>query len=142
MTLPTKTQSVAGLMIFIVGLGTGRYSYHQVTITQVQTVSDTQKEQDKVTDKKTTIVKEPTGKTVTTITEETRTVDTQDTKVKSQDMVKTSPQWQVSALAGIDIRTGIPAYGASLSRQFVGPITIGAFGLTNGTVGVSIGMTF
>jgi hypothetical protein len=33
-------------------------------------------------------------------------------------------------------------YGISVHREFIGPITLGAFGLTNGTVGLSIGVNF
>ena len=36
----------------------------------------------------------------------------------------------------------IPLYGISANKEFIGPITIGAFGLTNGTIGLSIGVNF
>jgi hypothetical protein len=35
-----------------------------------------------------------------------------------------------------------PVYGISVQRELLGPITVGVFGLTNSTVGVSIGINF
>lgn len=50
----------------------------------------------------------------------------------------------ISALASVDAKGGnmIPVYGISANKEFIGPITIGAFGLTNGVVGLSIGVNF
>jgi len=140
--MSAKAKALIVALVFAIGLGVGRYSNDRPASETRKVVSDVQKEQDKVTEKKTTIVKEPTGKTVTTIVEETHTVAKQETKTKSQDTIKASPQLQVSVLAGIDLKTGLPTYGVAASKQFIGPITLGVFGLTNRTVGVSIGMTF
>ena len=49
----------------------------------------------------------------------------------------------ISALVGVDLPNSLkPLYGASFTKQFLGPISIGAWGLTNGTLGVSVGINF
>lgn len=40
-----------------------------------------------------------------------------------------------------DLTSG-PVYGVAVSRNVLGPITLGAFGLTNKSLGVSLGLTF
>lgn len=142
MTLPSKQQVIIGSVAILVAFGLGRFSATHGG--EVSTKSDTQKVVDKnvVTDKKTTIVKEPTGKVTTVITEETHTDTKSDVDTKTQEIIKPPPQWQVSALGGMDIHTMTPVYGVAVSKQFLGPFTAGAFGLSNGIVGVSVGMTF
>lgn len=89
-----------------------------------------------------TTVKKPDG-TVTT-------VETVDSKTKAKTEATASletPKKQltnISALVGNDFSKSpiIPLYGISIQREIVGPLTVGAFGLTNGTIGVSIGLNF
>lgn len=78
-------------------------------------------------------------KTVTTIDSKT------DVVVKKQENMTTkSSKTNISALIGNDFskRLSQPIYGVSVSREYWGAITIGGFGLTNGVVGVSIGLNF
>ncbi len=93
-------------------------------------------------------------KTVThTVTAPNGTVDTTTTTVDTTLRVDTDnktvvstvkPKINISALVANDFSKGIlrPVYGISASKEFIGPLTLGAFGLTNGTVGVSIGLNF
>jgi hypothetical protein len=50
----------------------------------------------------------------------------------------------ISLLGANDLSKGalIPTYGLSVTREVLGPVTVGAFGLMNGTVGVSVGLDF
>lgn len=50
----------------------------------------------------------------------------------------------VSALVGNDFSRGVfkVVYGVSVSKEVLGPVTVGIYGLTSGTVGVSIGLNF
>jgi hypothetical protein len=85
----------------------------------------------------TVIVEDPSGKKTTTITK--------DTTRKSKEVVKTivKPKVNVSALAGVSTTDSRkPVYGISVSKEFIGPITLGAFGLTNGIIGISVGVNF
>lgn len=88
----------------------------------------------------TTIVttKEPNGTT--------KTIETIDSKTKTKTVVQ-APQAKklnVSVLVANDFSQSTPKllYGVSVTKEVLGPITIGLFGLTNGTVGGSIGINF
>ncbi len=81
----------------------------------------------------------------------TKTVETVDTTTKVQEQkkeVEVTPPKQskinISALVANDFSRGgiLPLYGVSVSKEFLGPVTIGAFGLTNGTIGLSLGINF
>lgn len=76
----------------------------------------------------------------------TTTVTDHSTKIESNSqtaLVNKPLDWHVGALVGMDVHKGlIPIYGASLDRRILGPVTVGGFGLTNGTIGVSIGLSF
>lgn len=67
-----------------------------------------------------------------------------DTKKEDtvKDIKKESGRVDISALAGYDFNKGQMTYGASVSRPILGPITLGAWGLVNGTVGMSAGLQF
>lgn len=111
----------------------------------------TKTDENKMTDKKvnevttTTRVKKPDG-TVTTVrtTSENETVSTKDTTQSS--VVQTQPKHStlsISALVALNPATGLqPIYGISATKEVLAPVTLGVFGLTNGTLGASIGVNF
>lgn len=84
----------------------------------------------------------PGGAVDTTIT----TIDhTQKVETDSKTSVSLAkPKINISALVANDFTRGgfIPSYGIAVSKEFIGPITIGGFGLTNGIFGLSIGINF
>lgn len=88
-------------------------------------------------------VKLPSGEVdITTTTEDhTQHVDTSTISAASPIKVKSL---NVSALIANDFSRGIlvPTYGISVSKEILGLITVGAFGLTNGAIGVSLGLNF
>lgn len=102
------------------------------------------------------VVKTPAGEehTTTDITEDQTTnrdkkeKSTTDT-TKNSDTIKTEEKSKsrlnIAVLAGTNIThastTGI-LYGASVSRNIIGPITLGIWGLNDATGGVSIGLSF
>jgi len=71
-----------------------------------------------------------------------------DTDVKQSDTLKEVTRGDskvtISALGGVDFSRGAPivVYGASVTKPILGPIACGVWGLTNGVVGASIGLTF
>ena len=77
-----------------------------------------------------------------------RTVDTTDTVLNSNTLnerktIIDDKKINISALAGVDLNNRfIPTYGVSATKQIFGPISVGAFGLTNGVVGLSLGVNF
>lgn len=147
MNLKTK------VIIIIVGLAAtfaaGRYSVSSVDTKSKEVVkTDTQKDTTQDTKKTTTIEKTPDGKEITTIQEETvtNTHKSTDKVDQSSTSVVAQPRktLNISGLAAMDFSGHIPTpvYGASISKEILGPITIGAIGLTNGVIGVSIGLDF
>jgi len=146
-----RTKILAAILGLLISFAVGRYSNRGATVVTDKTSktdTNTQKDKDTHTTTTTTTTKKPDG-TTTTITKTDTTssthTDTQRDRV-SQEHTIVTPQkvatLNISALAGIDFKTQKPIYGASVSKQLVGPITIGLFGITNGTVGASVGISF
>lgn len=85
-------------------------------------------------------VREPNGReTEVVVIDESR--DTRNTTEITKSSIKTN----ISVLAATrlsDFNLIKPTYGLSVSRPFLGPITIGLFGYTDKTVGLSLGVNF
>lgn len=109
-----------------VGLALGYFAMPKKEVIKVQ---------EKYVDRVVTIIKRPDG------TEEKVIVD--KSKIVNNETVKTNiarPRVGLSALVGTDFN--VPVYGIAVNKEFIGPITLGAWGLTNKTVGLSIGLNF
>jgi hypothetical protein len=156
MTLPTldlKTKAIISVVAIATAFASGRYSVNQPPAVKLVETSKTQVEQRADKDihetTKTETVKEPDGEVKTTVVETKDTVSKVDTE-KQVDMSVQLTQTpakrstiNISALVALDALHGFtPCYGVSASKEFIGPITVGAFGLTNGTLGVSVGVNF
>lgn len=78
--------------------------------------------------------------TTTTTTDHTQKIETDN---KTSIVLKSS-KLNISALIANDFSRGllVPTYGVSIQKEFIGPLTLGAFGLTNGVVGLSVGLNF
>ncbi len=128
--LTLKYKIGGAVAILLVTFALGRYSVNVVTKThEVET-------------------KKPDGTVQTTIDTTIQAVTKNDDKETQTDKVdqtvtaaKTSTV-NISLLAGYHYGDTSPLYGASVSKELLGPITIGLFGLTNGTVGASVGVNF
>ena len=163
MTLPVldwKYKAVIYGVILIGAFAGGRYS---VSAPEIKTEIAEQKKEETITDKKEDVkthtetkiveVKTPDGvDTKTTTVAEVKDVleDTKrndkvqdDTQIKQDIIPPKTNTLNLSVLAATTTgQFGTPIYGASVTKEIIGPITAGAFFLTNGTVGVSIGMSF
>jgi len=66
------------------------------------------------------------------------------TNTTSKEVVKNSSRLNVSALGGVDFSKGYaqPVFGAAVTKDIVGPVSIGIWGLSNGTIGASVGVSF
>ena len=62
--------------------------------------------------------------------------------VSSETVVDTTKNWQANGLVGINIDTKTEIYGLQVERRLFGPLKVGVFGMTNKTVGASIGVEF
>ena len=89
------------------------------------------------TETKTTIIDQVKNDEISKVQDQTQHVDQTVTPPKKGTI-------NVSALVGTRFLSpdGIPLYGASFTKEFIGPVTLGAWGLNNGTIGVSIGFNF
>lgn len=162
MTLSIKTIVIVSLILASTAYAAGRWSAPE----RVQIVTKTVEVEKKVIDAKTDLEKDKhketvvtetvnpdgTKSTVTKTVEDTKTgkkteTSTVDDTSKASDTVKetlySSSKVTVSLLAGMSLSGPItPVYGLSLTRPVLGPITFGAWGLTSGVVGLSVGLTF
>lgn len=146
MSLKFKIITCTSMLILAFALG--RYSVNQPAV--VSTVDHriiTNVQQNRDTHKKTVVVKAPSGVETTTITEDT-TTDTREKQYNalSSTISVTSPKrstLNLSALAGARTLSRFePVYGVSISKEVVGPVTAGLWGLSDGTIGVSVGIDF
>ena len=153
MTMLTKTEIVIISAGLVVAFAFGRYSAEQISTKTASTqVTDTKQNQT-ISDKKkvtTTETKKPDGtsQTVTQVDEDVETTIATKTDETSKSTVSSVPaarsKTNISILGANDFSRGllIPTYGISVNREVLGPVTVGAFGLMNGTIGVSVGVNF
>lgn len=123
----------AGLLLFALG----RYS---ASLTSQQTV--TKDDTHTVVKRVTVRTKQPNGSVQTVVTEN-RDVTERSTET-ARTVAAPKQTLSISGLAGVDITNKLltPVYGLSITKQVVGPITAGAFGMTSGVVGLSLGVNF
>lgn len=140
-------------IVIVILLGTfaaGRYSAQSATVsakTDTTIAEDKKSVQDKHKETTTVTEKKPDGttKTVTKVTEDTETKKQTDTDTVSHTQQTVTPvkaSLNISGLVGLDLPSQLPVYGVSINKQVLGPMTVGAYGLTNGVVGISIGLNF
>jgi hypothetical protein len=95
-------------------------------------------------------VTQPDG-TVTKTTKTKKNVITTATKDvrtdSSRDAEKTTVKefeagWAVRLLVATRLNQSTLGYGVGVDHKIIGPITVGAWGLTDGTLGASIGLRF
>ena len=138
-----------------------------VWMVPVKTVTVTKEVQvDKIVYKEREDTQDQTHKTVKSHTETktdgTRTTDTtitfdntvKDVKVKddsktdntttetTKEVTRGDSKVTVLGLAGVNVGTGQVAYGASVSKSILGPVSIGGFAFSNGFVGGGAGLQF
>jgi hypothetical protein len=143
-----KTKIIISVVVILTAFAAGRYSVQKPAVTTIEDKhTDTEVHKDKDVHKITTITKDPDGKTVTTIVEDSTTHTDKDRTTDSHLDQQVTPAktntLHLAAMAGTQLGHGlVPAYGLSVSKQVLGPITVGAFGFNNGLVGVTVGLDF
>lgn len=114
--------------IFLAGFLTSKYYYKDRNNTETT---------DEHTKTKIIRITDPDG-----TKKEIITIDEHD---KSKTKTVVTPKTNVSLLIVKDYSkhdNSGPEYGVSMTREVLGPVTIGVFGLTNKTIGISIGYNF
>ena len=168
--LSVKTIVISVLVLLGVGAAVGRYATPDKVVTKVVTKTETQivykeVENKNVENHKNTVTTithttapdgSKTDVTVITNKDDIKVVDNKtinsDTKTQTETtstktVTNEKRQWIVQALfspshPSNNILGGTMSYGASVEKQIIGPFYGGAFGLTNQTYGLSLGVTF
>lgn len=147
--MTTKVKILIVLAIAAISFASGRFLAPIKTVEVVKEVERKEKEKEVHKTKKTVEKTNPDGSKETTTTEtedSTTTTTTEKDKSSSKETERSSSKIHVAALAGMDITKGLnPAlivYGASVSKDILGPISIGVFGFNDGRLGLSVGLSF
>jgi hypothetical protein len=143
-----------------------RVVYQDRVVTKTVTVQGEAKVETRVVYRDRTTIQKPDGTVVHRDIERTE-ADTESSKVSSNSAEKVqetavqrekaaskvqesaSPQWRVNLLAGVEPLHldrpqlfGPVALGLQVERRIIGPLWVGAFGLSSGVGGVSVGLEF
>ena len=130
------------VIVIIISYATGRYMSPEKIKTEVKTV-EVEKVVTKIEHKTVKIKENKDGSKETIIITDSRADS--NTNIRSQDKTKESTvrdKINVSLLAGNSLPISAPIFGASVQKNFIGPITLGAWVLTNKTGGLSVGLNF
>lgn len=151
------------LLVAAVAFSLGWYVTPAKTITVTKTVEvekstkdkDTEAERNKHKETTVTEVVKPDGtkETTTKTVEDTSTAKKSNESYTSESSTSNSTSKEISrekasvtisALAGVKLTDLVapPVYGVSVTKSILGPIVVGVFGLTNSTMGCSIGLSF
>jgi len=159
MRLRYKILIVVGYTVVAVAIGRytlpARVKVETKIVTVEKKVTNTSTSKTENTHKKVVIVEDtkPSGEktTTTTTTDDVQFAENQKThasdatttdKESSKDTTYSSSKVTLSALGGLDLTTMKPIYGVSATKPIAGPLTLGVFGLSNGSCGLSLGVTF
>ncbi len=155
--MSNKYKVLIAIVLLATAYATGRYMAPEKVKTEVKIVevdrktstTDTNTNKHKETKVTETVLPDGTKKTETTTIEDsnrqsdrTSVTDSKKTETDKTEIVKSSSHLVVSALLGADFSNSTQVYGASATKNLIGPITLGAWGLSNATGGFSIGLSF
>lgn len=140
----TKIKVLVAIIAILAVFAAGRYSVQSITKTEIVQI-DEKKKEDIKEDTHTVIVKNPDGTTTTTIDShvDTSRTDTTKTTDKIVQQTNTRKTLNVSLLSSYNLVS--PAtldFGLSISKEVLGPVTVGLWGMKSGIVGVSVGLNF
>lgn len=133
---------VVMVIVVVVSYSFGRYMAPEKVRTEIQTV--TVEVEKKVNKKQKVYIRENTDGSKETVIVTDTTTDERSKgaqRTDSKEVVSSKDKLNVSILAGSSLSLQ-PIVGASAHKNFIGPITLGVWGLSNGTGGLSVGLNF
>lgn len=163
MELTTKQKIVTGGAVILASFAVGRYTVPEhikietKTVEVIKEVKVEDKTRAKKKDKKytRTVTIHPDGSSISVseivenssdiIKDDKKTnTETNIAKDETKEVTRGGSRFNISALAGANpLRpTDGLDYGLSVTKDLIGPITIGAWGLSNGIGGLSLGVSF
>lgn len=145
----TKNYILLILALVVGAYAFGRYSApvkietHTITVEKEIKVKDTETQDHS----KTTIVIKKDGTKIITkqndIDTKVKSTDNIDIKQDSTKIITNKhPILTIQAMMGYDFNSADRVYGASASKNFIGPLRFGVFMLSNKTVGITMGIDF
>lgn len=148
----SNSQKVLALAVYSLILASAVYYFSPskiVTVTKTEIKEVVKEVQASNTHTKTVVRthRDGTQTTVTVADNSTNTVTDSNTETKietSKTIERAQDGVTIAALAGVDtsnLSKGF-VYGASVSKPILGPISLGAWFLTSGTIGMSVGIKF
>lgn len=163
--MPLKYKIIIAGVALLSAFSVGRYLTPQkiVTVTVTKEVekkteqTDTQVDQNKHRVTQTTTTKKPDGSeiVVSVVTEDINTAKQVDqtktdyktiTQTETKTVTNDIKRINLALLAGVNVSSSLTnaplVYGGYISTQFIGPATIGVWGLDNKTGGIALGLNF
>lgn len=150
MQLQIKYQVLIALALTSAAFAFGRWSVKSTSMIKTQSIQ-THQTDDKNTHTRVTVtdVKAKDGTETKTIVADRVANDVETDNTASTTQVQKTVEGKksnlsISILGANDFGKGVlaPTYGLSVNTEVLGPVTVGAFGLMNGTVGISVGLDF
>lgn len=140
--LSKNWDAIAGFLMLIGCFYWGRYTAPTKIETKTITI-----EAEKIKQHQNTLIVEKINKDGSKETTTRIITDTNKDTVKTSEqnkLVEKKSALNIYALGGIDITNPASGFtvGVHVSKQLIGPVSIGLFGFTNKTTGVSLGMSF
>lgn len=149
MNIQLKTLTIICVLLLLIGALVGRYTKSDLIKENTTIKTDEAKQIDRDTHIKiiSTITKKPGGEEVTTTTttkdSDTHIDDNKRTDEVISKITDNKPKVNLSLLVATRAELPIiPIYGLFISKDLFGPISVGAFALTNATFGLSVGVNF
>jgi hypothetical protein len=132
---------IAVIVLAVIAYAAGRYMSPDKIKTEVKTV-EVEKIVTKVQHKKVVIKENKDGSKETVIITDTKSDEKgkSNTDIKNKE-VTNKGSFNISVLAGSSVPIN-GVLGISANKNILGPITVGAWGLTNGIAGLSLGINF
>jgi hypothetical protein len=132
---------IAAVIVVAIAYAAGRYMSPEKIKTEVKTI-EVEKIVTKVQHKKVVIRENKDGSKETVIITDTKSDEKgkSNTDIKNKE-VTNKGSFNISVLAGSSVPIN-GVLGVSATKNVLGPITVGAWGLTNGTAGLSVGLNF
>lgn len=140
--MSNRTIIIVAILSLLASFATGYYLAPDKIKTETRTV-EVEKIVIQVKHEVKTVTVKPDGSSTTTTVTDTNTHSNTDSNSStiSKDIPINKNTLSISALVGT---TGIPfgtqVYGLSVSRNFIGPIRLGIFGMSDKTFGFSLGL--
>jgi F420-dependent methylenetetrahydromethanopterin dehydrogenase len=131
---------LGALIVFALGYGTGRYAVPPKVVEKVVTKEVEKKDDNIVTT--VTETKAANGATTTVTQTVDKSVETIVDTSSSSTTITNKAGYNIQVGMGYQFKTIGPTYMISAQKQFIGPLSLGVWGVTDGTVGLSVGYSF